>query len=1063
VAGSQEEDEPAFMRRSLWVHVRPPTGCYTRCCDPVSGGRIGVKLHLAGMVACLAWLFVSPTALWADPASPPAPQVSAVAPVATSPPATQPSAVAPPTVPPPTSPPVESSPVSEPPAAEQGSPVTQGPSPRPTQPATSAGNDQPGNGTTATVPSGSAGAPASSAVPPAGSTGTTLPPTSGDTSTGSAASNIVNIVADPQAASVPAQLACSGHARGTASPFLVSPYAGWASVNSFLDHDNPDYAVDGRIALANGLSADASAGAESDSFPAYWSPKLRQYVNYDGHNGYDFGVSYQPILAAGDGTVMFAGWNSPDPYAGYGQMVLIDHHNGYVTLYGHLSQLEVHKGEKVTAGEEIGISGTTGHSSGPHLHFSVFHNCHVTDPYGWTGQGEDPLHQFDGERAAYLWLPGHEPLILNPPPAWPTYPAGLHVAIPRDVRLSRTSSAVPAADRLLLLDLPVPAAQDASAGVALSRTEASITQEAESLTPYLRELQSAGLVDEFQVIPAAAAVWVRGTAQASQLESLPGVASLSGVQDSDLEAAQAGLAHSVLIQLGQQQAPSLWPVGFRSALHEWRPTLSVLNRQALVEGFALPGDNVVVWLRRRGRIAATATAVGDPDTGGFVTMLHDGNGQPVDIRAGDNVEAQVGGRRAVVTVHRFIIRARSTRIFGRADPYAAVPIALVSPGGQVTRRTVATADAQGRFSIATGGHLVAGTEAVGSATDGAGEEESAAGYVPGMIVDLTASTVRGWTVAHDPTIQVWRAGREALAAPLTPATDGTFYQSLTRAGSAFALHRGDVVSIGSQWHRHRLTVPALQVRLRLHPGSLSIWGEPGLKVRYSLATTSSARTGSLALAGRRVSSLSVRRLSAGSSATVWDRTNTGDLVTVTTQVRSVSVRPGKGVVEAMGAPETGLDVIVLSAAGSRIGGGAASADKNGRIIATLTGLSGGSLKLQPGMRLLLRDAAPSALIQVPRLAGRVSAGTLSLNARPHSALQLRFTGSGHAWTRTLVMPADGTAVVPGTSLARTASRVAVTARGPEGVTFTRSFRLTRTRAACHSAGSSRACSVRHSS
>ena len=142
-------------------------------------------------------------------------------------------------------------------------------------------------------------------------------------------------------AQAPSQLTCRGKQQGTALPFLVSPYSGWTEFVSFVDHDSPDYTVDGTIVLANGITATSGDGQESDLWPAYWSPSLRQFVNYDGHNGYDFALSYQTILAAGTGTVSFAGWNSSDEYAGYGQMVLIDHHNGYVTLYGHLSKIDV--------------------------------------------------------------------------------------------------------------------------------------------------------------------------------------------------------------------------------------------------------------------------------------------------------------------------------------------------------------------------------------------------------------------------------------------------------------------------------------------------------------------------------------------------------------------------------------------------------------------------------------------------------------------------------------------------------------------------------------------------
>jgi murein DD-endopeptidase MepM/ murein hydrolase activator NlpD len=88
------------------------------------------------------------------------------------------------------------------------------------------------------------------------------------------------------------------------------------------------------------------------------------------HNGVDFGVSSgTTVMAAAGGTVVGVG--SSGRYA-YGKWVAIDHGNGLVTLYGHLSVQSVKKGGKVTRGQKIGLSGNTGYSTGPHLHFSVF-------------------------------------------------------------------------------------------------------------------------------------------------------------------------------------------------------------------------------------------------------------------------------------------------------------------------------------------------------------------------------------------------------------------------------------------------------------------------------------------------------------------------------------------------------------------------------------------------------------------------------------------------------------------------------------------------------------------
>ena len=73
-----------------------------------------------------------------------------------------------------------------------------------------------------------------------------------------------------------------------------------------------------------------------------------------------------PVLAPADGTVIEAGWKN-----GYGQTVVIDHGNGLTTRYGHLSRLEVESGQELRRGEELGLVGSTGRSTGPHLHYEV--------------------------------------------------------------------------------------------------------------------------------------------------------------------------------------------------------------------------------------------------------------------------------------------------------------------------------------------------------------------------------------------------------------------------------------------------------------------------------------------------------------------------------------------------------------------------------------------------------------------------------------------------------------------------------------------------------------------
>ncbi|MBR6647527.1 MAG: peptidoglycan DD-metalloendopeptidase family protein [Clostridia bacterium] len=94
------------------------------------------------------------------------------------------------------------------------------------------------------------------------------------------------------------------------------------------------------------------------------------------HSGMDMAApGGSNILAAADGTVRSAGWNG-----GYGYCVVIDHGGGLATLYGHSSKLLVSAGQKVTKGQVIALVGTTGMSTGNHLHFEVLLNGAATNP-----------------------------------------------------------------------------------------------------------------------------------------------------------------------------------------------------------------------------------------------------------------------------------------------------------------------------------------------------------------------------------------------------------------------------------------------------------------------------------------------------------------------------------------------------------------------------------------------------------------------------------------------------------------------------------------------------------
>ncbi|HEY5387800.1 MAG TPA: peptidoglycan DD-metalloendopeptidase family protein [Thermoleophilia bacterium] len=97
------------------------------------------------------------------------------------------------------------------------------------------------------------------------------------------------------------------------------------------------------------------------------------------HTGIDFGVGYgTPIHASDSGTVIYATWMS-----GYGNVIIIDHGRGISTLYAHQSSLAVGYGTRVTRGQVVGYVGSTGFSTGPHLHFEVRVNGNPVDPMGY--------------------------------------------------------------------------------------------------------------------------------------------------------------------------------------------------------------------------------------------------------------------------------------------------------------------------------------------------------------------------------------------------------------------------------------------------------------------------------------------------------------------------------------------------------------------------------------------------------------------------------------------------------------------------------------------------------
>ena len=113
-------------------------------------------------------------------------------------------------------------------------------------------------------------------------------------------------------------------------------------------------------------------------------PTTTRYIScrfgeYFGHSGIDLaGPLGSPIYAYKTGTVILSGW-----VASYGNCILIDHGNGIVTRYAHLTKSLVRNGQSVSGGQKIGLMGSTGNSTGSHLHFEYILNNKCIDPYNY--------------------------------------------------------------------------------------------------------------------------------------------------------------------------------------------------------------------------------------------------------------------------------------------------------------------------------------------------------------------------------------------------------------------------------------------------------------------------------------------------------------------------------------------------------------------------------------------------------------------------------------------------------------------------------------------------------
>lgn len=131
---------------------------------------------------------------------------------------------------------------------------------------------------------------------------------------------------------------------------------------------------------SGGCSGDYSGGAVGGG--GFIWPSANHYVSgndyWSGHLAIDIAAGLGTrVWAADGGVVVFAGWSN----GGYGKVVMVDHGNGWQTLYAHLNDLTVTCGQSVSQGQTIGFAGSTGNSTGPHLHFETRFEAGFVNPW----------------------------------------------------------------------------------------------------------------------------------------------------------------------------------------------------------------------------------------------------------------------------------------------------------------------------------------------------------------------------------------------------------------------------------------------------------------------------------------------------------------------------------------------------------------------------------------------------------------------------------------------------------------------------------------------------------
>lgn len=200
-------------------------------------------------------------------------------------------------------------------------------------------------------------------------------------------------------------------------PLFEKPFDDEYLISNYFDHDQPRQFVDNNGYLTNWEGNRLALGNPG--------------AGIDGHGGYDWGVPEKtPLKAVADGVVTFAGEGAsffcpPLQQETTGKYVYILHTapNGdqFETEYVHLHQVDVKQGDRVISGQTIGLSGNTGCSTGPHLHFGVrkvtdaeINDRILVDPYGWNPTHADPWNDdVRGTESVWLWKPNQSPILYE--------------------------------------------------------------------------------------------------------------------------------------------------------------------------------------------------------------------------------------------------------------------------------------------------------------------------------------------------------------------------------------------------------------------------------------------------------------------------------------------------------------------------------------------------------------------------------------------------------------------------------------------------------------------------